>query len=356
MNTQQTTELDFVECVKQAHDDAKPLHIIGNNTKAFMGHDVEAESLSLSSYKGIIAYEPTELYITAKAGTPIQDINTHLAESNQMLAFEPPDYQANSSVGGVVASGISGSRRPYAGSVRDFVLGIKCINGKGEALKFGGQVIKNVAGYDVSRLVTGSYGTLAVMLEVTLRVSPKPEREYSISFPQEFSVAQQSLHEWMADSVPITAAACSDGRLNIRLSGKSQSVESSLAKFVTDFEPLTNDYWHQLDAHKLGFFSSEGQSLWRLSLPMMTPQLNLEGEWLIDWGGAQRWFKTQLPADVVRSEVESYGGHATLIRATQETAEPFHPLPDTLKILHQKIKHSFDPKRILNPGRMYADI
>lgn len=351
------TEADIIAGVEQAWNESSPIAIIGGDSKSFLGYPVSASPLPVQSHSGIIAYEPTELFITAKAGTPLQELESSLDPHQQMLAFEPPCYSKHSTVGGMVASGLSGCRRPYAGSVRDYVLGVRCINGRGEVMNFGGQVIKNVAGYDVSRLLTGSYGTLAVILEVTLRVAPKPQYETSLSIPMNFTCALEKLQQWTVQSLPISAAVHDREKLLVRLSGSEQTVNTACQKINTvDAEEIDTMYWRDLNNHRHEFFTSPDKPVWRLSLPANTAALDLAGEWLIDWGGAQRWFKSDEDATTIRTMVANHGGHATLFYTRDNTVERFHALSSGLENIHRNIKQAFDPKGILNPGRMYTDL
>ncbi len=307
----------------------------------------------MRSCSGIIAYEPTELFITVCAGTPVREIETLLAEHGQMLAFEPPHYGNDATIGGIIATGLSGPRRPYTGSVRDYVLGIKCLTGLGEVLNFGGQVMKNVAGYDVSRLMTGALGTLGILLEVTLKVWPKPEQELTLSGNMDFDHAIRSMNTWAGKPLPLSAA-CYDGeRLRVRLSGKSSAVTAAAKQLPLDTEPA--DYWNKLREQQHAFFN-DAKSLWRLSVPATTGPMNLSGDWLLDWGGAQRWLKTEETDVKVRECATSAGGHAVLFRGGDRQGNVFQPLPPVLMQLHLSLKQKFDPDRILNRGRLYPDL
>ncbi len=347
----------LLERIKQANEDKKPLTIRAANTKSFLGHVVESEVIDLSNYSGIVSYEPSELYITVRAGTSLKEIESTLADSGQMLAFEPPDFQNKSTIGGTIAAGLSGPRRPYTGSARDFVLGVECINGRGELLGFGGQVIKNVAGYDVSRLMTGAFGTLAALLEISLKVVPKPEYEVAYSIATDFKTALRKVHEWATQPLPLSASCYESGLLKLRLSGKESTLEKArqtMALLKRDQQDVS--YFQKLKDLELAFFRMDKTPLWRLSVPSNTPDLNLKGDCLIDWGGALRWLKSNEEAEHVRDVVSQYGGHATLYFSDDTSIERFHPLNQTVKVIHQNLKKAFDPNRILNRGRMYKDI
>ncbi len=356
MDTHQQTIEEYVQIINDAYHNKQALKIIGANSKSFLGNTVEGQLFETSGLQGIIDYEPTELYIKAYAGTPLSEIESTLASSNQMLAFEPPNFNNTSTIGGVVASGLSGARRPFFGSVRDYVLGLRCINGKAEDLSFGGQVIKNVAGYDVSRLMTGAYGTLGLLTEISLRVGPKPEYEISFSFECTYSEFTHYLNQWLMQSVPVSAAAFENNQFKIRLSGKQNFIERFLGNTELKLQELPNIYWKDLNQHQLDYFKNKDINIWRLSVPKSTPLIELEGEWIIDWGGAQRWLKTSLPEKQIRKIVSSIGGHASLYYAVDNSIERFHPLSSSLKALHQNLKRAFDPNGILNPGKMYHEL
>jgi len=347
---------DLKEQVEVAFADKTNLVIQGGGTKNFFGCYSPGEFLDTKPCLGIISYEPTELVITARAGTSLSEIENTLSSEKQMLAFEPPHFGKTATFGGMVASGLSGPRRPYVGAVRDFVLGIKCLTGSGKILTFGGQVMKNVAGYDVSRLMTGALGTLGVLLEISIKVLPKPETEVSLTKPFDEEAAIEKMNTWAGKPLPISAACYEQGNLNIRLSGTAKAVTLAQQKLNMDRHPGSLDYWQNLREHKLGFFTSNDLSLWRISVPPAIKTINLSGEWLIDWGGAQRWLKTSESVENIRTQVSKAGGHATLFRGGDEQYEVFHPLTPALQLIHKRLKKVFDPENILNKGRMYRNI
>ncbi len=332
------------------------LVIQGGNTKSFYGRKSPGEILSTTGCRGIISYEPTELVITAHAGTPINDLINLLDSKGQMLPFEPPVYGDNSTIGGVVACGLSGPRRPFTGAVRDFILGIKCINGRGEIMTFGGQVMKNVAGYDLSRLMTGAMGTLGLMLEISLKVLPRPEYEITLTTPADFSAALTMMHEYGPQPLPLSGASFDGYFMTVRLSGKKIAVEQAQKNLGLDEHSLGMDYWKLLNEQKLDYFSRDENPLWRISVPSNTPALDIAGNWLIDWGGGLRWCKTGDKAEKIRNVVEQAGGHATLFKSSEPVNQVFHPLPNGLRKIHMRLKNAFDPDQIFNPGRMYAEI
>jgi glycolate oxidase FAD binding subunit len=340
----------LLEQINQALNERTPLRIQGSNSKAMLGRPVVGEVLDTRSHCGIVSYDPTELVLTARAGTSLMAIEAELEAAGQMLPFEPPHLGAQATLGGMVAAGLSGPRRPWAGSVRDYVLGTRVITGHGKLLHFGGEVMKNVAGYDLSRLLAGSFGCLGVLTEVSLKVLPKPRRCYSLRLEMDVDQALGNLAKWGQQPLPISAA-CHDGQaLHLRLEGGEGSVASAVERFGGD--ALDAQYWTDLREQRLGFFEA-AEPLWRLSLPHNAASLDLPGRQLLDWGGAQRWLKSDATAAQIRQAVASVGGHATRYEPGQE---PFQPLPEPLLRYHRNLKHKLDPQGIFNPGRLYADV
>lgn len=359
----------FKQRITEASASKTALRIVGGGTKDWYGQALQGELLNTRAYRGIVSYEPTELVITARCGTPLQEIEATLAEQNQMLAFEPPSFDHGAgaaTIGGVVAAGLSGPRRQSAGAVRDFVLGASLMDGKGEVLHFGGQVMKNVAGYDVSRLLAGSLGILGLILEVSLKVLPKPFAETTIRFAMTQEQALRSLNQWGGQPLPISASAWHDGQLTVRLSGAQAAVTAALRKMGGEELPQwpqAQAYWQDLREQTHGFFSFDehSQSLWRISAPTVAAPLDLPGTQLIEWGGAQRWLIAGRDADAgtsasaIRSIAQQAGGHATLFRGADKQAGVFHPLAPAVAAIHRNLKNAFDPSGIFNPGRMYQD-
>lgn len=328
----------------------------GGGSKDWYGQAPQGTLLDTRAYCGIVAYDPTELVITARCGTPLAEIEAALAQQNQMLAFEPPQFGPDSTIGGVVACGLSGPRRAAVGALRDFVLGTVLMDGKGEVLQFGGQVMKNVAGYDVSRLLAGSMGTLGLILEVSLKVLPQPFAESTLRFAISQGDAIRRLNEWGALPLPISASAWQDGVLTLRLSGAQAAVDAARTRMGGDELPDADAFWNSLRNQTHEFFSArEGSALWRLSVPSVTPPIVLPGAQLIEWGGAQRWLDTDADAATIRAAAEQAGGHASLFRGGDKQAGVFHPLAPAIAKIHRNLKHAFDPLNIFNPGRMYAD-
>ena len=347
----------FKERIATATANKSPLRIKGNGTKDWYGQSLQGEVLDTTAYSGIVAYDPTELVITARAGTSLREIGKALSEKNQMLAFEPPRFDGLATVGGIVASGLSGPRRQAVGAVRDFVLGAVLMDGKADVLHFGGQVMKNVAGYDVSRLLTGSMGTLGLILEVSIKVLPRPVAQQSLQFAMTQEQALHQLNVWGGQPLPLSASCWHNGMLAIRLSGAQAAVDAAIKKMGGDALPDPEKFWDRLREQEHAFFDGVMQDkehgLWRLSVPSVAPVLNLQGEQCIEWGGAQRWLKTTASASAVRAAAEQAGGHATLFKGGDKSVGVFHPLQPAVERIHRNLKNAFDPAGIFNPGRMF---
>ena len=343
------------DAIRQAYQDHTPLCIQGGGSKSWLGRSPEGTPLAVGEHRGVVSYDPTELVITARCGTPLAELEAELAAAGQCLPFEPPRFGATDTLGGVIACGLSGPARPYAGAARDMVLGVGLIDGKGEPLRFGGQVMKNVAGYDLSRLMVGAYGTLGVLLDVALKVLPKPARERTLAFACAQDEAIARMNRWAGQPLPLSAAAWEDGVLRIRLSGTEAGVADAQAKLGGD---TTDDaYWTALRDQRAAFFTApQDTPLWRLSVAPAAPVLALDAATLVDWGGAQRWLRTHAPAETVRSQARAAGGHAQCFRGGDRQGEVVQRPEPGLMQLHIGLKKTFDPRGILNPGRMYADI
>ena len=345
----------FRDRIMSATRSRTALRIRGNGTKDWYGQELNGELLDTTAYSGIISYDPTELVVTARAGTNLREIGKALAEKKQMLAFEPPRFDGLATVGGIVASGLSGPRRQAVGSVRDFVLGTVLMDGKGETLHFGGQVMKNVAGYDVSRLLTGSLGTLGLILEVSLKVLPRPFAQHSLQFVMSEQDALHQLNVWGGQPLPLSASCWVDGNLYVRLSGAQAAVDAAIAKMGGTDLPEAENFWDGVREQTHTFFSAQQQALWRLSLPTVAPPLALPGEQMIEWGGALRWLKTTADAETIRSVAANAGGHATLFKGGDKSVGVFQPLAPAVARIHRNLKQAFDPAGIFNPRRMYTD-
>jgi glycolate oxidase FAD binding subunit len=353
----------FREQVQAASADGRVLRLRGGGSKDWYGQALAGDILDTREYAGIVDYEPTELVITARCGTPLAEIEAALAAKQQMLAFEPPHFGPGATIGGVVACALSGPRRANAGAVRDFMLGAKLMDGAGEVLAFGGQVMKNVAGYDVSRLLAGSLGTLGLILEVSLKVLPLPSLEATLRFAADEIDALAMLNEWAGQPLPISASYWHDGVLAVRLSGAQAAVHSAIRKMQGREMPHGAEFWNSLREQTHPFFEiDDGAAIWRLSLPSSASALVLGGRQLIEWGGAQRWLKTRLESDPaaraaqagsIRRSAAAAGGHASLFRGGDKEVGVFHPLAPAVAGIHRRLKQAFDPAAIFNPGRMY---
>jgi glycolate oxidase FAD binding subunit len=341
--------------VQDAVSHHTPLNIIGNNTKSFLGHAAHGAPLSVAEHRGIVEYDPRELVLTARTGTPLAEIESALAEAGQMLTFEPPHFGERATLGGTIACGLSGPRRPYAGAARDAVLGCKLINGRGELLRFGGQVMKNVAGYDVSRLMVGAYGTLGVLLEISLKVLPRPAASLTLMHECPQAEAIQRMSHLLSQPLPVDGASYHAGHCYIRLAGSEQAVKHAQTQLGGEVLEKCTPFWHSLREQQLPFFHSK-KSLYRVMVKPATPPIAIAGDWLIDWGGAQRWLVSDEPLESIRAQVKKLGGHVSLFRGNNAPKDIFTPLPVALFNIHRRLKESFDPYDIFNRERMYPGI
>lgn len=344
--------------VRAAVADRQPLRIRGGGTKDFYGDALAGDPLDARAVSGIVSYAPGELVLTARSGTPLAEIEDALAAHGQMLAFEPPRHGAGTTLGGIVASGFSGPRRPHTGAVRDFVLGTRVIDGTGTSLAFGGQVIKNVAGFDVSRLMTGALGTLGVLTEISLKCLPRPKVEATRVVACDGPQALRLMNAWGGKPLPVSATCFHDGKLHVRLSGAAAAIASA-APVIGGDEVDGADFWRALRDHTLDYFRpavNDDATLWRLSVRSSAPWVGWPADTMIEWGGSLRWLVCTSPiaAESLRAWATEHGGHATLYRATDKSAGTFQALPASMLVLHTRLKAVFDPHRILNPGRMYA--
>jgi glycolate oxidase FAD binding subunit len=354
----------LIERLASARASRQPLEIRGGGSKRLYGEPPRGELLDMSGLSGISSYEPTELVVSARAGTSLAELEAVLEERGQCLAFEPPRFAAGGTVGGMVAAGLAGPSRAAVGCVRDHVLGLTLLNGNGEVLSFGGQVAKNVAGYDVSRLIVGSWGILGIVCEVSIKVLPIAPATATVSFDCRQDEALKKLNTWRAKPLPINASAWHRDRLCVRLSGARAAVAAACREFGgTQLSPeAAHAWWCSVRDQRHDFFSisqdalQRGECLWRVSVPGTSAALELPGEEFIEWQGAQRWLRSSAGATVVRAVAARFGGHATLVRAQDKSAGAFTPLNEALMRIHRNLKQSFDPEHILNPGRLYAGL
>ncbi|MEL0616128.1 glycolate oxidase subunit GlcE [Cobetia marina] len=377
--SQHTQEHDASEAlceqVRAAHEARRPLRIAGSGSKTFLGREVAAEEvLDLRAHHGITHYDPVELMVSVRAGTPLATLEAVLAEQGQHLSCEPPHFGPEATVGGTLASGLSGPRRPWSGSLRDLVLGTRIISADGKALRFGGEVMKNVAGYDLSRLMCGAQGTLGVISEVSLKVMPRPVASESLCLELSLAEALTRLDAWGRTPLPVTATSWHDGRLTLRLEGGERSVQAGREQLGGEvlMPDQASAHWTELREHRLPFFTARAphQALWRLSLPLALDHVEWQAavsellghledaDLLCDWAGAQRWLYSDAPADRVRSLASRLGGHAICYTPGAVAAEdsPLMPLAAINARYHLQLKQQLDPHGILNPGRLYAEM
>ena len=371
----------LIDAVRSAAANRQILRLRGGGTKDFWGAPLQGEVLDTRAYTGIISYEPSELVVTARCGTPLSELEAALAEKGQCLAFEPPHFGPDATVGGMVAAGLSGPARATVGAVRDFVLGVRCINGQGQDLTFGGQVMKNVAGYDVSRLLAGSWGTLGIVTEVSLKVLPVAPAEATLMCA---GIGQQDaldlLHRWGGQPLPLNASAwvrdttaqSAADYLFVRLRGAVAAVQSAVGKMSADALALGAQVhlmdnaeaaqdWRASGEQTLQFFEppSGELCLWRLSVPQTTPAIDLPYAQYIEWQGAQRWLWAPASAAAsLREAAHKMGGHATLFRAsllggnTDKAVGVSTPLEAVQQRIQRALQQQFDPQGVFATGRM----
>ena len=344
---------EFQDRVRAAAARGTALRLRGGGSKDFYGNEPRGEILDTRTYAGIAAYEPTELVVTARCGMALQELEAALSANNQMLPFEPPHFGPGATVGGCVAAGLSGPRRSSAGALRDFVLGLKLIDGRAQALSFGGQVMKNVAGYDVSRLIAGSLGTLGLIAEVSLKLAPKPQAEATLRLEAPQARSLELMNRWAGQPLPISATAWCDDELTVRLSGSEAAVRAAAAK--VGGSAVDGDFWTGIREQSDAFFSG-ADPLWRLAVASTSPPLDIAGRQLVEWGGALRWLKSNANPAAIRDAARRLKGHATLFRGADKSAGCFSPLEPVLGRIHRELKSAFDPAGIFNPGRLYAEL
>lgn len=343
------------EQVLQARNVGHKLNIVGGGSKAFMGRaaDPGAGTLNVAGHTGIVDYHPVELVLTVRAGTTLAEIEATLAEEGQILHFEPPHFGDGSTIGGTLACNLSGPGRPWAGSVRDQVLGVRLINGRGEHLRFGGQVMKNVAGYDVSRLQAGALGTLGVMTEISLKVMPKPAATLTLVQDMAMDDVIHYMNSRAAEPKPITAACWHDGKVYLRLSGARSAVEATAQKWSGDVMESGDSFWRQIQDLQHDFFTGDAP-LWRFSVGSTAANPALKGPWLIDWAGSQRWYRGEADMKQMETLAKQAGGQVSLFSGGDREGEVMHHQPDALKGIQRRVKNAFDPDGIFNPGRLYS--
>ena len=370
----------FREQILNAVQNKTVLSIEGGGTKSWYGNPNNFSKLDTRTYSGILEYQPEELVITACAGTPLKEIEVALKEKNQVLAFEPPHFGENATFGGAIAAGLSGPGRITVGNFRDFVLGARILDGKGQDLSFGGKVMKNVAGYDVSRLLPGSLGTLALLLEASVKVLPKPAASVTLRCQISQEKALKVLNEWAGQPLPLSASCWigsskgGDGELTIRLAGAAAAVQaavpliSSLVMAVEVNKEIAENFWGNLREQKLSAFNNLGadHTLYRLALPAASGPVTINGaadEVILEWHGQQRW--VQAPGDeatftAIKAIANSHGGHVTRFRQgtnVDPSYQRFTLLSEqahskALEAVQERLRSSFDPAGVFATKRL----
>ena len=338
----------FRSTIVAAAEQGRALRIRGGGTKDFYGLRLDGDILDTRIYSGIVEYEPTELVFTARAGTPLNEVQSALAENGQMLAFEPPHFGSGATFGGCIAAGFSGPRRAYQGAARDFVLGVRVLNSAGEDLRFGGQVMKNVAGYDLSRLLTGSFGTLALLLEISVKVLPIPETEQTLRFEMDEAEALDAMNRYAGQPVPLSGSCFVENSLYLRLSGAASAVAAARKQLGGELMEGA-PFWESVREHTHPFFSGEEQ-LWRLSIKSTQAPLEL-GPNLLEWNGSLRWVKGGSDLARMDDAARNSGGSAIAFRHGGERG-PIQRLQPGLMSMQRKIKQAIDPAGVFGPHRM----
>ncbi len=342
----------LIDALAAARAAGSPCYLRGGGSKRHLsGRDCTAAELDLSTHRGIIDYQPGELVITARGGTPVAAVLDTLRAEGQTLAFEPPVMSGRATLGGTLACNLSGPGRPWGGSVRDRVLGVQLINGRGERLNFGGRVMKNVAGYDISRLQAGALGTLGILSEISLKVEPLPEHSLTLRFDMPADAAIETMNRRAGEAAPLSGACWLEGQLYLRLSGAASAVEHTAGNWGGERLAGSAGPWEGLREMTLPFFAGDAP-LWRLSVQATAPVSH--DSTLLDWCGAQRWLRGDVSRDEMDRLAAQAGGHATLFRGGDRTAEVRPPLSPTETTVHRRLKRAFDPDGILNPGRLYS--
>lgn len=346
----------IIDQVRDALATKTPINIVGGNSKHFLGRSQTAGSLNTTEHSGIVSYEPTELVVTVRSGTSMQALNTLLHKNGQMLPFEPPVLDTGT-IGGVLACALSGPARPFAGAARDYVLGMRVVNGQAQALRFGGEVMKNVAGYDAARLQVGAFGTLGVLLETSMKVLPLPEAQITVQLQLSKANDTTTITKLMRQPLPISAAAIVEKTLYIRLSGSESAVNAAADTCGGDRLKEDAAFWESVRERKHPFFN-DARPLWRISVPEFAGAIDIEGKWLLDWAGSQRYLKSEASADDIFAAANDANGHATCYSPLlQSTDTPlFQPLNGAMQRLQSRVRDSFDANRLFNRGRFHPEL
>ena len=344
---------ELQEQVRDALATERALNIVGGNSKACFGREAAGEPLDMSAHSGVVDYQPAELVITVRAGTTVSELQQVLAGENQVLACEPPEFDGKATVGGTLACNLSGPSRPWLGSIRDHVLGVRIINGRGEHLRFGGEVMKNVAGYDVSRLMAGAMGTLGILTEITLKVMPLPEATLTVQRTIAAGDALRAMNDLCRSPLPLTGACWYDGDLYVRLAGPASVIDAAAAQIDGDRLPDDQGFWSGLREMKLPFFEA-AENLWCLSLRSTSAHFMPDANWLIDWRGARRWLASRCDRQSLDGYVQDAGGEAWRMRGGEEGTDVFPARSEAYRNLLLRLKQALDPGGVFNPGRLYS--
>ena len=347
------TLADLLDQVRAAAAEQRPLCIVGGDSKKHIGREQAGDPIDMGTYAGVVDYQPSELVITVRAGTTISDLQKVLAEENQVLASEPPEFDGKATVGGTLACNLSGPSRPWQGSIRDHVLGVRIINGKAEHLRFGGEVMKNVAGYDVSRLMAGAMGTLGILTEVTLKVAPRPESTATIRRPIDASDALREMNGTGGKPLPVTGACWHEGSMYVRLAGPASAVAAAAEQIDGSLLPDDRDFWSGLREMDLSFFAEAGD-LWCISLRSTHGHLMPDADWLLDWRGARRWLAAGGGGDTLERAVREAGGELWHVRGAKNGADVFAERGEAYRNMLLRLKQALDPAGVFNPGRLYS--
>jgi len=369
----------FREQILNAAKNNTQLSIEGGGTKSWYGNPNDHAKLDTRTYSGILEYQPEELVITACAGTPLKEIEVALKEKNQMLAFEPPYFGEQATFGGAIAAGLAGPGRISVGNFRDFVLGTRILDGKGQDLSFGGQVMKNVAGYDVSRLLPGSMGTLSLLLEASVKVLPRPAAMATLRCYISQEKALRTLNEWAGQPLPLSAScwigdAAGEGQLTIRLAGAVAAIKAAIPLMsslvnASEVDPQSAEmFWNDLREHQLPLFENlaADQTLYRLALPAACGPLTIPGasnEIILEWHGQQRWIKApgdEATFNFIKQLVSSHGGHATRFKQGASVNPKFQRFTllseqahsAALELVQERLRSAFDPTGVFATKRL----
>ncbi len=347
-----TAIADLQDQVRAAVASKRPLCIVGGNSKRSLGREPQGDPIDMSAWSGVVDYQPSELVITVRAGTTISDLRQVLAQQDQVLASEPPEFGGKATVGGTLACNLSGPSRPWHGSIRDHVLGVRIINGKGEHLRFGGQVMKNVAGYDVSRLQAGAMGTLGILTEVTLKVVPRPEATITVRRTIAASDALRVMNEICGRPLPVSGACWYDGDMHVRLAGPASVIAAAAGEIEGNILP-DDDFWSRLREIDMPFFT-DARDLWCISLRSTHSHFMQDKDWLIDWRGARRWLAASCDRDMLVDQAGEAGGELWQLRGAEEGADVFPERSDAYRRMMLRLKRALDPAGVFNPGRLYS--